>query len=158
VEELRDRYEFPGMKVLHFAFGSDAGNAFLPFNYPRNCVVYTGTHDNNTTVGWWNDLGEWDRNNLLIHLGSVSEDGIQWDLIRQALGSIANLSIVPMQDVLGLGGESRMNLPGVATGNWAWRYTEEMLFDDLRHRLNTLTHRFGRAPAPLPENHDHGRD
>jgi 4-alpha-glucanotransferase len=158
VEALRDRFEFPGMKVLHFAFGSDPGNAFLPFNYPRNCVVYTGTHDNNTTIGWWNELGEWERNNLLIHLGSVSEDGIQWDLIRQAMGSIANLSIIPMPDVLGLGSESRMNMPGVATGNWAWRYQEEALTEDLRQRLNTLTHRFGRAPRPLPEPHDHDDD
>jgi 4-alpha-glucanotransferase len=158
VEALRDRFEFPGMKVLHFAFGSDPGNAFLPFNYPRNCVVYTGTHDNNTTVGWWHELGEWERNNLLIHLGSVSEDGIQWDLMRQAMGSIANLSIIPMQDVLGLGSESRMNMPGVATGNWAWRYQEEALTEELRQRLNTLTHRFGRAPQPLPEHHEHHED
>lgn len=151
VEALRDKYEFPGMKVLHFAFGSDPGNPFLPFNYPRNCLVYTGTHDNNTTVGWWESLGDWERNNLLIHLGCTSPDGIQWDLIRQAMGSIANLCIMPIQDVMGLGSWARMNYPGIAEGNWAWRYTEDMLYDELRHRLNTITHRFGRAPQPLPD-------
>jgi 4-alpha-glucanotransferase len=150
VEALRDKYHFPGMRVLHFAFGSDPGNAFLPFNYVRNCVVYTGTHDNNTTIGWWESLEDWERNNLLIHLGSVSQDGIQWDMIRQAMGSIANLCIIPMQDALGLGGEARMNFPGIAEGNWGWRYRAEMIDDGLQHHLNTITHRFGRAPQPLP--------
>lgn len=155
VEALRDRFEFPGMKVLHFAFGSDAGNPFLPFNYPRNCVVYTGTHDNDTTVGWWQNLPDWDRNNCLIHIGDVSSDGIQWDLIRQAMGSIANLSILPMQDILGLGTEARMNMPGVASGNWTWRYQAEQLSGELRHKLNTLTHRFGRPlQPPTPSEQD----
>ncbi|MBE9028937.1 4-alpha-glucanotransferase [filamentous cyanobacterium LEGE 11480] len=146
VEALRDQFEFPGMKVLHFAFGSDPANPFLPFNYPRNCVVYTGTHDNNTTVGWWGELQDWDKNNCLIHIGDVSPDGIQWDLIRQAMGSIANLSIIPMQDILSCGSEARMNTPGVATGNWTWRYEYDQLSGDVRHKLNTLTHRFGRPP------------
>ncbi len=151
VEALRDRFEFPGMRVLHFAFGSDPGNAFLPFNYVRNCLVYTGTHDNNTTIGWWESASEWERNNLLIHMGDVSHAGIHWDLIRVAMSSIANLSIVPMQDVLGCGGDGRMNFPSVPEGNWEWRYREDMVTDDMRHRLNTFTHRFGRAPQPLPE-------
>jgi 4-alpha-glucanotransferase len=150
VEALRDKFEFPGMRVLHFGFGSDPGNPFLPFNYTRNCLVYTGTHDNNTTIGWWETAGDWERNNLLIHMGDISHAGIHWDLIRVAMSSIANLAILPMQDVLGLGGEARMNFPSVPEGNWEWRYRSDMINDDIKHRLNTFTHRFGRAPHPLP--------
>jgi 4-alpha-glucanotransferase len=147
VEALRDGYDFPGMKVLHFAFGSDPGNVFLPFNYPRNCLVYTGTHDNDTTVGWFEQLGGWERDNLLIHLGCVSPMGIHWDLIRIALNSVANLAIVPLQDVFGLGTDARMNFPGVAEGNWAWRYRSEAIGTDwIRDRLRFLTERSGRLP------------
>ncbi len=147
VEALRDEYEFPGMKVLHFAFGSDSGNVFLPFNYPRNCLVYTGTHDNDTTVGWFEKLGDWERDNLLIHLGYVSPMGIHWDLIRIALNSVANLSIVPFQDIFGLGSDARMNFPGIAEGNWAWRYRDEAIGTDwIRDRLRHLTERSGRLP------------
>jgi 4-alpha-glucanotransferase len=151
VEALRDRFEFPGMKVLHFAFGSDPGNPFLPFNYPRNCVVYTGTHDNNTTIGWWEQIGDWERQNAMTHFGAVSHDGIHWDLIRQAMGSIANLSIVPLQDILGLGSDCRMNMPGVATGFWTWRYHADQLHEGIQDQLRTLTDRTGRAPHPSPE-------
>ncbi len=147
VEALRDDYEFPGMKVLHFAFGSDPGNVFLPFNYPRNCLVYTGTHDNDTTVGWFEKLGDWERDNLLIHLGCVSPMGVHWDLIRIALNSIANLSVVPFQDIFGLGSDARMNFPGIAEGNWAWRYRDEAIGTDwIRDRLRYLTERSGRLP------------
>ena len=114
VEALRDQFEFPGMKVLQFAFGSDPGNAFLPFNYPRRCVVYTGTHDNDTTVGWFNQLSDYEKGNVWHYLGSFSPDGIQWDLIRLALSSVANIAIIPLQDTFGLGTEARMNFPGRA--------------------------------------------
>jgi 4-alpha-glucanotransferase len=146
VEALRDKYEFPGMKVLQFAFGSDPGNPFLPFNYPRNAVVYTGTHDNDTTVGWFNSANDNEKHNLWLYLGSISPEGIQWDLIRLALSSIANQAIIPLQDVLGLGNEARMNFPSIAEGNWEWRYQTEALRDELRDRLKVLTRLNGRAP------------
>lgn len=146
VEALRDQFEFPGMKVLQFAFGSDPANPFLPFNYPRRCVVYTGTHDNDTTLGWFNQVSDYEKGNLVNYLGSISPDGIQWDLIRLALGSIANLAIIPLQDVLGLGTEARMNFPSVAEGNWQWRYEAGALHGELSDRLKALTKLFGRAP------------
>ncbi|BAZ53101.1 glycoside hydrolase, family 77 [Nostoc sp. NIES-4103] len=146
VEALRDKYEFPGMKVLQFAFGSDPGNPFLPFNYPRNAVVYTGTHDNDTTVGWFNTSNGYEKDNLLLYLGSISPDGIHWDLIRLALSSIANQAIIPLQDILGLGTEARMNFPSIAEGNWAWRYQSHNITDELSDRLKALTKLYGRAP------------
>jgi 4-alpha-glucanotransferase len=146
VEALRDRFAFPGMKVLHFAFGSDAGNDFLPFNYPRNAVVYTGTHDNDTTVGWFDSANDQEKQNLLLYLGSVSPDGINWDLIRLALSSIANQAIIPLQDVLGLGTQARMNYPSTGEGNWIWRYRGEDLTEELSDRLKNLTKVYGRAP------------
>ncbi|ABA21444.1 4-alpha-glucanotransferase [Trichormus variabilis ATCC 29413] len=146
VEALRDKYEFPGMKVLQFAFGSDPGNPFLPFNYSRNFVVYTGTHDNDTTVGWFNTANDYEKNNLLLYLGSVSPEGIHWDLIRLALSSVANQAIIPLQDILGLGNEARMNFPSIAEGNWAWRYDSATLKDELSDRLKILTKLYGRAP------------
>jgi 4-alpha-glucanotransferase len=146
VEALRDQFEFPGMKVLQFAFGSDPGNPFLPFNYPRNAVVYTGTHDNDTTVGWFNTTNDYEKQNLLLYLGSISPDGINWDLIRLALSSIANQAIIPLQDVLGLGNEARMNYPSTAEGNWEWRYQREVLTKELSDRLKILTKLYGRSP------------
>lgn len=146
VEALRDQFEFPGMKVLHFAFGSDPGNPFLPFNYPRNAVVYTGTHDNDTTVGWFKTTNDYEKQNLLLYLGSISSDGINWDLIRLALSSIANQAIIPLQDVLGLGTEARMNYPSTAQGNWQWRYQQGVLSAELSDRLKILTKLYGRAP------------
>lgn len=148
VEELRDRFEFPGMRVLHFAFGSDPGNSFLPFNYCRNSVVYTGTHDNNTTVGWFeHDLSDYERSNVLNYIGCVSQDGIHWDMIRLALASISNVAILPMQDILGAGKDARMNRPSIAEGNWVWRYREEDLTRENRDRLAKLTWLFGRGPS-----------
>ncbi len=146
VEALRDKYEFPGMKVLQFAFGSDPANPFLPFNYPRNAVVYTGTHDNDTTVGWFNTANDNEKHNLLLYLGCISPEGIQWDLIRLALSSIANQAIIPLQDILGLGNEARMNFPSVAEGNWEWRYQASALTEELGDRLKVLTRLNGRSP------------
>ncbi|QLE57237.1 4-alpha-glucanotransferase [Nostoc sp. TCL26-01] len=146
VEALRDKYEFPGMKVLQFAFGSDPGNPFLPFNYARNFVVYTGTHDNDTTVGWFNTANDYEKQNLSLYLGCIDPQGIHWDLIRLALSSIANQAIIPLQDILGLGNEARMNFPSVAEGNWEWRYHSAGLSDELSDRLKVLTKLYGRAP------------
>ncbi|PPS41183.1 4-alpha-glucanotransferase [Chroococcidiopsis sp. TS-821] len=147
VEALRDRFEFPGMKILQFAFGSDAGNPFLPFNFPRNCVVYTGTHDNDTTVGWFNSASEYEKERLLRYLGCLSSDGIHWDLIRLALSSVANQALVPLQDLLGLPTEARMNYPSKPEGNWEWRYHADSLTSELSDRLKSLTELYGRAPV-----------
>ncbi|MFN6463667.1 MAG: 4-alpha-glucanotransferase [Nostoc sp. DedVER02] len=146
VEALRDKYEFPGMKILQFAFGADSANPFLPFNYPRNAVVYTGTHDNDTTLGWFNSADDNEKQNLLLYLGCISPEGIHWDLIRLALSSIANQAIIPLQDVLGLGNEARMNFPSTAEGNWEWRYQAGALKEELGDRLKVLTRLNGRAP------------
>jgi 4-alpha-glucanotransferase len=148
VEALRDYFDFPGMKILQFAFGSDPTNPFLPFNYPRNCVVYTGTHDNDTTVGWYEKLSDYERENLLNYVGGVTGEGIHWELIRLALSTVANMAILPYQDVLGLGSDARMNFPSKGEGNWEWRYRSEAINDEMRDRLKHLTRAFGRAPLP----------
>jgi 4-alpha-glucanotransferase len=150
VEALRDQFGFPGMKVLQFAFGSDTANPFLPYNYLRNSVVYTGTHDNDTTVGWFHQLSDWERGNLLRYLGCTGPDGIHWDLIRLALSSVAEQAIFPLQDILGLGTEARMNFPGKPSGNWQWRYQAEALTQELGDRLRQLTETYGRAPTYTP--------
>jgi 4-alpha-glucanotransferase len=147
VEALRDKFEFPGMKVLHFAFGSDPGNSFLPFNVPRNSVIYTGTHDNDTTVGWFNTANDWEKRNLSLYLGSYSPDGIHWDLIRLALSSVANQAIIPFPDVLGLNTDARMNYPSTAQGNWEWRYRKEAIYQEMVTKLQILTNLFGRSPS-----------
>ncbi len=147
VHALRDRFEFPGMKILHFAFGGGPDNPYLPFCYERSCVVYTGTHDNNTTVGWFNQISEQERENVLRYLGTTSPEGINWDLIRLALSSVANQAIIPMQDLLSLGTEAQMNFPSKAEGNWGWRYRSDALTEEIRDRLKSLTHTYGRAPV-----------
>ncbi len=146
VEALRDRYEFPGMKILQFAFGAGPGDPFLPFNYDRNCVVYTGTHDNDTTVGWFNQLQNYERDEVLRYLGCIDPQGIHWSLIRMGWMSIANMAIVPYQDLLGLGTDARMNFPGKPEGNWGWRYRPEALNREVGDRLKTMTYISGRAP------------
>ena len=146
VEALRDRYEFPGMKILQFAFGAGPGDPFLPFNYDRNCVVYTGTHDNDTTVGWFNQLSNYERDEVLRYLGCIDPQGIHWSLIRMGWMSIANIAIVPYQDLLGLDTDARMNFPGKPEGNWGWRYRPEALNREVGDRLKTMTYISGRAP------------
>lgn len=147
VEALRDRFEFPGMKILQFAFGGGAGNPYLPFNYERNSIVYSGTHDNDTTGGWFAQLSEEEKQTLNDYLGGISPDGVHWDLIRLAYSSISNVAIIPVQDLLGLGTEARMNFPGKATGNWEWRYPEGVLQPQLSDRLQNLGAVFGRLPS-----------
>ncbi|MFS8855265.1 4-alpha-glucanotransferase [Synechococcus sp. H55.2] len=154
VLQLRDQFGLPGMKVLLFAFGSGPDNPYLPHSYERNFVVYTGTHDNNTVVGWFHDpeRPEWEKQNLLRYLGCQGSDGIHWDLIRLALASVADLAIIPLQDVMGLGAEARMNFPGRAENNWAWRYREEMLRPELAQRLAELSVTYGRiSPQDLEQ-------
>jgi 4-alpha-glucanotransferase len=145
VEALRDQFDFPGMKILHFAFGSGAGNPYLPHSCPRNCLVYTGTHDNNTTAGWFSAISSAEKQLVSDYLGGLSEDGIHWDLIRLALRSVANQVIIPVQDLLGLGSDARMNLPSTAGGNWVWRYSTNDLTDEIRDRLLNMTQIYNRV-------------
>jgi len=128
VNALRRAFELPGMRILQFAFGEgaadDNANPYLPHNYEASTVVYTGTHDNDTTQGWWADISPSMRQHVLDYLGSSDLDGhgMHWELIRAACASVANTAIHPLQDVLGLGGEHRMNCPGQAEGYWEWRF------------------------------------
>jgi 4-alpha-glucanotransferase len=149
VEELRDQFDFPGMKVLQFAFGGAADDPFLPHNYGTHCVVYTGTHDNDTTAGWWQSTSERERTHAQLYLGSDGSD-ISWDFIRLALASVAEMAIIPLQDVFSLGNEARMNIPGNASGNWGWRYTNSMLNQQVIERLGTLTRLYGRVRQAPP--------
>ncbi len=152
---LRDRFGFPGIKILQFAFGNDPyAYTFLPHNYPRNAVVFTGTHDNDTTGGWFHDEGggwstrspeesQIERDRATEYLGTDGHE-IHWDMIRAAFASVANVAIVPVQDVLGLGSSARMNRPGTGTGNWAWRLAPSALTAKIAARLSKLARTYGR--------------
>ena len=144
VVDLRERFGFPGMKVLQFAFDSDATNPYLPFNYDHDCVVYTGTHDNDTTRGWYASAPEHIRDRVRRFLGVDGHD-ISWDMIRLALMSVADMAIIPLQDVLDLDSQARMNTPGKPSGNWQWRYWGGALTDQLAERLRMLTELYGRT-------------
>ena len=147
VEALRDAFGFPGMRVLQFAFVADTKSTYLPHSYIHNCVAYSGTHDNNTTVGWFKSLEPTPRAQVLRYTGTDGSQ-IQWDMIRLLMMSVAGMIVVTMQDVMGLGEEARMNMPGRAWGNWGWRYTPEMLTHEMRMRLMEMTETYGRTPAP----------
>jgi 4-alpha-glucanotransferase len=149
VVALRKQFGFPGMRVLQFAFSSDATNEHLPHNYERHMLVYTGTHDNDTTVGWYNTRRPEEQHHVREYLATDART-INLDLIRLALSSVADLAIVPLQDVLGLGNEARMNMPGRATGNWTWRYRAEMLKDWHRDWLARMTRLYNRVPPTTP--------
>ncbi|MDQ3512942.1 MAG: 4-alpha-glucanotransferase [Chloroflexota bacterium] len=144
---LRDELGFPGMKVLQFAFEDDPANPYLPHNYGASDVVYTGTHDNQTTVGWFATRSESERNAVTRYLGRDGQD-IAWDLIRLALGSVAETAIVALQDVMRLGDEARMNVPGRPTGNWGWRFQSHQLHDGLADGLAEMVWTYGRAKPP----------
>lgn len=148
VEALRDEFEFPGMKILQFAFDSGPDNPYLPFNYPHNSIVYTGTHDNDTTVGWFYQRSYEEQQRVIRYLGCTGPDGIHWDLIRLAFSSVSNQAIIPLQDLLGLGSDARMNAPSQQMGNWGWRYWAGALTPELRDRLRSLTELYGRLPKP----------
>jgi len=143
VEALRRRFAFPGMRILQFAFGSGSGNPFLPHNHSRDAVVYTGTHDNDTTRGWWDSASEAERAHARDYLG-VDGHSIHWDLIRAAYASVADTAIHPMQDVLGLGTECRMNLPGQPAGYWAWRFDWSQVGPEPARHLAHLGQLYGR--------------
>ncbi|MDP8921653.1 MAG: 4-alpha-glucanotransferase [Chloroflexota bacterium] len=157
VIRLREALGFPGMKVLQFAFGEEAQrevptgeNPYLPHNYEENCVVYSGTHDNDTTVGWYASRDEPERHAVRRYLGRNGDD-IAWDFIRLALSSVARYAIVPLQDVLGLGSEARMNVPGQPADNWTWRYREDQIARWHPEALADMTATYGRWQAPEDE-------
>jgi 4-alpha-glucanotransferase len=143
VEALRDAFDLPGMAVLQFAFGGDAANIYLPHNHRPNLAVYTGTHDNDTTTGWYAQADAAVRHHVRCYLGNPGPD-IAWDFIRLALASVADTAVVPLQDVLSLGSEARMNLPGAAGGNWSWRYRPEWLTEARAAALAELVVTYGR--------------
>jgi len=147
VRETMLTYGFAGMKLLLFAFGDDlATNPYVPHNHTQNNVVYTGTHDNNTVKGWFRkEASESDRNRLFQYLGkTVDEDSIHWELTRLAMMSVAGIAIIPIQDILGLGEDARMNLPAAEHGNWGWRLKGELLTTELGKRLLEMTRTYGR--------------
>jgi 4-alpha-glucanotransferase len=144
VTALRDRFDLPGMKILQFAFGTDPqAPTFLPHNYQRNSLACTGTHDNDTTRGWFEKLGAEERRATLEYLGTSGRE-IHWEMIREVWRSVANLALAPVQDLLGLGTESRMNLPGTAQGNWEWRLLKIPGAKE-QDRLRELTRIYGRS-------------
>ncbi|MDR0933982.1 MAG: 4-alpha-glucanotransferase [Burkholderiaceae bacterium] len=155
---LRKEFDLPGMRVLQFAFDYNPKNLYLPHNVEQDAVIYTGTHDNNTTRGWWDAIPEHEKDYARRYL-SVSGDWIHWDLVRTAMASVARYAIAPMQDVLGLGEECRMNAPGKASGSWEWRFTWDQVEGWFALHLAEMTRLYGRAPdvkkpdtgATLPE-------
>jgi 4-alpha-glucanotransferase len=157
VTALRDRFELPGMKLLQFAFGQDLqAHDFRPHNYPHRSAAYTGTHDNDTIVGWFFDPGgrertpeetEAERRTALAYLGVGEPREVHWQMMRCVSASVANLMIVPMQDVLGLGSEARMNRPGTRSGNWEWRLREGAFDQSALDRLCELARLYDRLPV-----------
>jgi 4-alpha-glucanotransferase len=158
VEAIRAEFGFPGMSILQFAFGNDPqGPGFRPHNYPREIVSYTGTHDCDTTVGWWTSEGPGDstrtpgdirreREYACRYLNTGGTE-IHWVMIRALLASVADTVLIPLQDVLGLGREARMNQPATLGGNWRWRYSRDMLSGGVANRLRELVELYDRAPA-----------
>lgn len=147
VHALRDCLGIPGMKVLQFGFGDPGAHIYLPHCYEPNCVVYTGTHDNDTTPGWWATISDQERQHALDYFGSP-KDGMHWAMVRAAFDSIARMAIVPLQDVLGLGSDARMNIPSRSDGNWGWRFQPGVLKRDLEDKLAALSGISDRAPRP----------
>jgi 4-alpha-glucanotransferase len=157
VRMLKGHMGLPGMRVLQFGFGGDPRtNEHCPHNHTQNCVVYTGTHDNNTSLGWFHEVDALEHEQAAAQmlaertrgLQYMHSDGVQvhWDMIRLALASVATLAVIPLQDVLGLGSKSRMNYPGTADGNWEWRCEAGQLTDEVAARLREVTEIYGRLP------------
>ncbi len=143
VEELRDQFNLPGMKILQFAFDSGPSNPYLPHNHVPNSVIYPGTHDNNTSLGWWQALDSKGKQQVRDYLKRPCRD-MPWTLIETTLASVAKLAVIPLQDLLGLDGKSRMNRPGTARGNWQWRLQEGQTSREITEQLRHVTHLYGR--------------
>ncbi len=148
IEAARKGMGLPGMLVLHFAFGDPAYNPYAPHNHTPDNVVYTGTHDNNTTLGWFEEEGTaGEIANLILYLGrEITRDTICGDMIRMAMSSVAQTAVIPMQDHLEVGGKARTNTPATPTGNWAWRMAPTQISDDLAERIRAMTELYGRLP------------
>jgi 4-alpha-glucanotransferase len=149
VHALRERHKIPGLAVLQFGFSDPGARIYLPHRLSRDQVVYTGTHDNDTTLGWWANAPDHERRAVEAYAGSHSEE-VNWALIRLAQGSVADLAVVPLQDVLGLGSEARLNTPSVPEGNYLWRFRSDALTPALSDRLARLAEITDRIPQPLP--------
>lgn len=151
VEHLRDTFEFPGIKILQFAFGMEMENKFLPHNYPRNCVVHTGSHDNDTTRSYFEKAKE-DHSNDIYEFAqrylNYYGDDITPQLVRVAYASVADMAVIPMQDILNLGNEARMNFPGTLGGNWSWRFTWDQVHHQMPSELKQMTILYDRPPRP----------
>ncbi len=143
VEALRRKWALPGMKILQFAFDGGPANPYLPHYHEQNCVVYTGTHDNDTTLGWYSDLDEAQRDYVMEYLGRPGEP-MPWPLITAAYASVARMAVVPMQDILALDSEHRMNTPGTENGNWQWRFSWDQIPPTLAGRLRRMAEIYGR--------------
>jgi len=144
VVALRDKFNFPGMKILQFGFDKPESE-YLPHNFTTtNCVVYTGTHDNDTIFGWLNSISEKERKNLTFYLGEIDKNNFNWQMIKLGMSSIAIFSIFPMQDILGLGSEARMNVPSLSEGNWLWRFKWEQLTEKMKENLKEYTIMYNR--------------
>ena len=152
VTELRERHKIPGMAVLQFGFGDPGAHIYLPHRLTPDRVIYTGTHDNDTALGWWKSLGEKERIAVESLVGRC-DDGVNWALIRLAQSSVAEFSVVPLQDVLGLGAEARMNTPSTLDGNYHWRYQPGYLTPSLAQRLANLAEVTDRLPSPMIHAH-----
>lgn len=154
VHELRDRLKIPGMAVMQFGFGDPGAHTHLPHSFTPDKVVYTGTHDNDTLLGWWQScVTEYERRHISAFLGPC-EDGVNWGMIRAATSSVASLCVVPLQDVLALGSEARMNVPSRDRGNWRWRFAADMLRPELAQKLATLAEVSDRLPQPVSSQHE----
>ena len=143
VERLRDVFHLPGMKVLQFAFGSDATNKDLPHNYSTNFIVYTGTHDNNTTLGWLKSLEGEEKKQTHKYLGKNRKKALR-NAIEMAWASCAKMAVIPLQDLLELDERARMNTPGTALGNWDWRFQWKQIRPKYKRRLMKLTEKYNR--------------
>lgn len=150
VFELRDQFDLPGMKICQFAFGGDPEEPFLPHNYPVNCVAYTGTHDNDTVLGWYKTAPQPERDFCRRYL-SRSGENISWDLIRLIWSSVANFAIAPLQDFLSLDGSARMNFPGHASGNWCWRFEAHQIDSNLAERIHDINFLYSRTQPETEE-------
>jgi 4-alpha-glucanotransferase len=148
VAALRERLKIPGMRVMQFGFGNPGAHIYLPHKFEPNTVVYTGTHDNDTTPGWWQNGATADEKRFASAYLGKHEDGIHWAMIRAAEGSVAHLCVIPVQDVLGLGSEARMNVPSSSNGNWSWRYQPDALTSELANTMALLMEVSDRGGPP----------
>ena len=146
VHALRDRLQIPGMRVMQFGFGDPGAHIYLPHRFPKNTVVYSGTHDNDTTLGWWRSWATPVEKKAAAayffgdhSAQKIPETEIPWAFVRAAATSVANLCVIPLQDVLALGSEARMNVPSRADGNWSWRYSASALRPEIAARLAEIT-------------------